>query len=69
MMNENDFIILNCSGTLTNMTINGEMLEITRKHFQEQNKVMKSILRQLERLNERLENGTELQHSNRKNNE
>lgn len=36
---------------------------------QEQNKIMKSILNQLERLNERLENGTELQSPNGKNNE
>lgn len=34
-----------------------------------QNKIMKSILNQLERLNERLENGTELQSPNGKNNE
>lgn len=36
---------------------------------QEQNKIMKSILNQLERLNERLENGTELQSPDGKNNE
>lgn len=34
-----------------------------------QNKIMKSILNQLERLNERLENGTELQSPDGKNNE
>lgn len=34
-----------------------------------QNKIMKSILNQLERLNERLENGTKLQSPDGKNNE
>lgn len=34
-----------------------------------ENKIMKSILNQLERLNERLENGTELQSPDGKNNE
>lgn len=58
-MSEVDFIILiNCLGTLTNMTINGEMLELAKKHYEQEKDLMKSILEQLEILNERLKNGT-----------
>ena len=58
MMSELDFIILNCSGTLTNMNINGEMLELARKHHEKEQEIIKSILEQLKLLNERLKNGT-----------
>lgn len=58
-MSEVDFIILiNCLGTLTNMTINGEMLELAKKHYEQEKDLMKSVLEQLEILNERLKNGT-----------
>ncbi len=58
-MSEVDFIILiNCLGTLTNMTVNGEMLELAKKHYEQEKDLMKSILEQLEILNERLKNGT-----------
>lgn len=52
-MNEIDFIRLNCYGTLTNMMINAEMLELTRRH----NRVMESILSELKKLNGGDENG------------
>lgn len=58
-MSEVDFIILiNCLGTLTNMTVNGEMLELAKKHYEQEKDLMKSILEQLEILNEGLKNGT-----------
>lgn len=58
-MSEVDFIILiNCLGTLTNMTVNGEMLELAKKHYEQEKDLMKSILEQLEILNKRLKNGT-----------
>lgn len=58
-MSEVDFIILiNCLGTLTNMTVNGEMLELAKKHYEQEKDLIKSILEQLEILNERLKNGT-----------
>ena len=52
-MDVNDFIILNCFGTLTNMCINAEILELTKKHIQNE----ESMLEQLKELNRRLENG------------
>ena len=56
-MQEIDFIILNCSGTLTNMNINGEMLELAKKHYKEEHEVMESILVELKQINQRLQNG------------
>ena len=52
-MDINDFIILNCFGTLTNMSINAEILELTKKHIENE----KSIIEELKELNRRLENG------------
>ena len=40
------------------MTVNGEMLELAKKHYEQEKDLMKSILEQLEILNERLKNGT-----------
>ena len=57
MMNEIDFIILNCFGTLTNMMINSEILELSKKHYQDEKIIMESILAELKKLNERLNNG------------
>lgn len=57
MMDINDFIILNCFGTLTNMGINAEILELSKKHIQDEEKIMESILKELKELNRRLENG------------
>ena len=53
MMDVNDFIILNCFGTLTNMSINAEILELTKKHIENE----KSMIEELKELNRRLENG------------
>lgn len=57
MIDIDDFIILNCAGTLANMNINAEILEKTKKHNQVQEKIMLAILEQLKQLNRRLENG------------
>ena len=57
MIDINDFIILNCFGTLTNMSINAEILELSKKHIQDEEKIMESILKELKELNRRLENG------------
>jgi len=53
MIDVNDFIVLNCFGTLTNMTINAEILELTKKHIENE----KSIIEELKKLNRRLEIG------------
>ena len=53
MIDVNDFIILNCFGTLTNMSINAEILELTKKHIENE----KSIIEELKELNRRLEIG------------
>lgn len=53
MIDINDFIILNCFGTLTNMSINAEILELTKKHIENE----KSMIEELKELNRRLENG------------
>ena len=52
-----DFIVLNCFGTLTNMSINAEILELTKRHIQSEEKIMESILAELKELNRRLKNG------------
>ena len=57
MTNVDDFIILNCFGTLTNMMINAEILELTKKHIQNEEKTMESILNKLKILNRGKENG------------
>lgn len=57
MTNVDDFIILNCFGTLTNMMINSEILELTKKHIQNEEKTMESILNELKILNRGKENG------------
>ena len=58
MIDVNDFIILNCYGTLTNMCINAEILELNKKQFKQESEIMESILEQLKILNEELKNGT-----------
>lgn len=50
MNEELNFIILNCFGTLTNMTINAEILELTKERIQNEN----SILAELKEINRRL---------------
>ena len=57
MNDVNDFIILNCFGTLTNMMINAEILELNKKHIQNEEKTMESILDELRKLNRGKENG------------
>lgn len=57
MTNVDDFIILNCFGTLTNMMINSEILELTKRHIQNEEKTMESILNELKILNRGKENG------------
>ena len=57
MTNVDDFIILNCFGTLTNMMINSQILELTKKHIQNEEKTMESILNELKELNKGKENG------------
>lgn len=57
MMSEIDFIILNCSSTFTNMLINDEILKTSKNHYEQEMEIMKSILNQLELINERLKNG------------
>lgn len=57
MSNIDDFIILNCFGTLTNMMINAEILELTKKHIQNEEKTMESILNELKEINRGKENG------------
>ncbi len=57
-MDEIGYIILNCSASITNMGINDQMLTLSKKHFDEQTEVMRSILSSLKRIEERLDNGT-----------
>lgn len=57
-MDEIGYIILNCSASITNMGINDQMLGLSKKHFDEQTKVMQSILSSLQRIEEKLDNGT-----------
>lgn len=57
-MDEIGYIILNCSASITNMGINDQMLALSKKHFDEQTKVMQSILSSLQRIEEKLDNGT-----------
>lgn len=52
-MNTDTLIALNCFGTLTNMNINSEILELTKKHIENE----KLIVEQLKELNRRLKNG------------
>lgn len=52
-MNTDTLIALNCFGTLTNMNINSEILELTKEHIENE----KLIVEQLKELNRRLENG------------
>lgn len=56
-MDEIDFIILNCSASITNMGINDRMLALSKKHFDEQTEVMRSILSSLRRIEEKLDDG------------
>ena len=56
-MNEIDFIILNCFGTLTNIMINSEILELSKKHYQDEKVIMESILSELKKLNKERNNG------------
>lgn len=58
MNDVNDFIILNCFGTLTNMMINAEILELTKKHIQNEEKTMESILNELKELKGKENGGT-----------
>lgn len=53
MSDVDNFIILNCFGTLTNMTINAEILELTKKHIENE----KLIVEELKELNRRIDNG------------
>lgn len=52
------FILLNCLGTLTNMGINAEILDLTRKNLMRQSEIMKTILDELKKISEELKNGT-----------
>ena len=56
-----DFIVLNCLGTLMNMSVNTEMLNLTKEHFRQESETMKLILDEFRKLNEELKDGTDLQ--------
>lgn len=44
-----------------NMSVNTEMLNLTKEHFRQESETMKLILDELRKLNKELKDGTDLQ--------
>ena len=55
-MNTDTILMMNCSGTLTNMMINSEILERNKSNSD----ILKDILYELKELNRRLKDGNKL---------